>query len=118
MLLRNGKIAGRFIPRLRLLRYCRRLTLPSWLGVIWPTSSATAELSPTTSMLAHTDCTFSTSTDTWKRDNQRHRGVGVHFTIRKARFGVHKYLTRSLVGSSMLWDVALTLSGEAAPSCS
>lgn len=29
-----------------------------------------------------------------------------------------EYLTMSLVGSSILWDVALTLSGEAPPSCS
>lgn len=54
------------LPRLRLLRYCLRLTLPSWLGVTWPTSRATTVLSPTASMPTHTDLTFSTSTDTWK----------------------------------------------------
>lgn len=59
--------ADLFLPRLRLLRYCLRLTLPSWLGVTRPTSRATATLSPTTSMPTHTDCTFSTSTDTWRR---------------------------------------------------
>lgn len=55
-----------FLPRLRLLRYCLRQTLPSWLGVTWPTSRATAVLSPSASMPTHTDCTFSTSTDTWR----------------------------------------------------
>lgn len=55
-----------FLPRLRLLRYCLRLTFPSWLGVTWPTSRATAVLSPMASMPTHTDCTFNTSTDTWR----------------------------------------------------
>lgn len=111
------------LPRLRLLRYCLRLTLPSWLGVTCPTSRATAVLSPTASMPTHTDCTFNTSTDTWRRGthknsqetySQHHQLQGfLYFVLSK-----FWYLTKSLVGSSMLWEVALTVSGDTPPSCS
>lgn len=56
-----------FLPRLRLLMYSLRLMLPSCLGASRPTSRATAELAPTASIPTHTDCTFSTSTETYRR---------------------------------------------------
>lgn len=114
------------LPRLRLLRYCLRHTLPSWLGAIWPTSRATAALSPTTSMPMHTDCTFNTSTDTWRTGvPQKNRLKCCKFicicllflTYFKTNQGFG--LTTSLVGSSaVLWEVALTVSGDTASSCS